>query len=88
MHGLTYGRKKSAMQRGARFNILHRSSKTNCHEISEKKKVGGAVEIIGDKRGRAEGGRKHYRDTSKDHIRGETFVQKDPVYGVVHACAA
>ena len=34
-------------------------------------------------------GRKNYRETHlKDHIRGETFVQKDLVYGVDHACAA
>lgn len=49
--------------------------------------MGGTVERVGDRRGGAEGGGKTTETHLKDHIRGETFVQKDPVYGVVHACA-
>jgi len=46
------------------------------------------VERIGDRQGGAEGGGKTTKTRLRDHIRGETFVQKDLVYGMVHACAA
>lgn len=50
--------------------------------------MGGTVGRVWDRQGRAEGGGKTTETRLRDHIRGETFVQKDLVYGVVHACAA
>jgi len=79
------------MRRGARFNIIHQTSKANCwgfQEEGEEQGQAGRSREWGDRRGQAEVGGKTTETHLKDPIRGETFVQKDLVYGVDHACAA
>ena len=78
------------MQWGARFNIVYRFIRNQLPwSLREERgaRVGETVERIGDRRGRAEGGGRTTKTHLKNHIRGETFVQKDLVYDVVHACA-
>jgi len=65
---------------------LHYQLPWGFREEGEGARVGGTVERIGDSQGRAEEGGKTTETHLRDHIRGETFVQKDLVYGVGHAC--